>query len=241
MYNFKLGHRNGYIRHLKARTNHAPLGVTQLNVALHHFPEEVLLENAKHTHGRYFIRSVREEVGRRLLMTTIDLIPGSKDYYALPNQSLSVVNTFVQSKEVVRFESGLDMFTPARISSSSRKAVRDAQVSVEAARSAQLLSSRKVAKKKDDDNKIRSSLSEVQERYLKRLLREHKIIVEDLTTELALTKERMDESEAKLELELEKNDSNEKTYKSDIISLYSSGLQRGLILSDEWHISNPSQ
>ena len=66
------------------------------------------------------------------------------------------------------------MFSPARISNSSRKAVRGAQTSVEAAHSAQLLSSRKVAKKKDDDNEIRSSLSEVQEKYLKCPLREHK-------------------------------------------------------------------
>ena len=79
MYQFKLGHHNGYIRHLAARRNHEHLEVTQLNVALHHFPEEVLILNAEHTHGRYFIKSVTGEVGRRVLMTMIDMIPGSRD------------------------------------------------------------------------------------------------------------------------------------------------------------------
>ena len=206
MYQFKLGHHNGYIRHLAARRNHEQLEVTQLNVALHHFPEEVLILNAKHTHGRYFIKSVTGEVGRRVLMTMIDMIPG-----ALPNQSLFMANAFVRSKEVVRFENGLDMFTPARISQSSRKAVRDAQTSV----AAELLSSRKAERKTDDDNKIRSSLSEVQEKYFKRLLREHKTIVENLSAEVTLVKQRINESEVKLALELEENDINEKIYKTN--------------------------
>ena len=99
---------------------------------------------------------------------------------------------------MVRFENGLDIFTPTRISQSSRKAVRDAQTSVEAAHSAELLSSRKAERKTDDDNKIRSSLSEVQEKYFKRLLREHKTIVENLSAEVTLVKQRMNESEVKL-------------------------------------------
>ena len=83
------------------------------------------------------------------------------------------------------------------------------------AHSAELLSSRKAERKTDDDNKIRSSLSEVQEKYFKRLLREHKTIVENLSAEVTLVKQRINESEVKLALELEENDINEKIYKTN--------------------------
>ena len=81
-------------------------------------------------------------------MEGIDIINGSKAYYALPNQSLRMAEIFINSKEVARFELGLEMLSPTRISSSSKRALREAELIIESTKAANLISENKLLKKK---------------------------------------------------------------------------------------------
>ena len=79
-------------------------------------------------------RSIDTELGREVGLSGADIISNSKDCRALPNQSLSMVlvEIFVRSKEVARYEVGVEIMLPARISSFSKRALRDSKAMAEA-------------------------------------------------------------------------------------------------------------
>ena len=112
----------------------------------------------------FIFRSIGTELGREVGLSGAEIISNSKDCCALPNQSLSMVGTFVRSKEVARYEVGVEIMLPARISSFSRRALRDAKAMAEASIASQLESDRKLQVIRDNDFKVRSSFTEVQER-----------------------------------------------------------------------------
>lgn len=147
-YQFSVGLRKGFIRHLFAGNSRDIEKVSQPNVALSHFHEKVLLLNAQHIHGSQFIKNIDAELGQAVGMKGIDIIDGSKAYYALPNQSLRMAEAFIDSKEVIRFESGLEMMSPTRISSSSKRALREAELLIKSTEEANLISENKILKKK---------------------------------------------------------------------------------------------
>ena len=131
-YSFATGLRKGYLRHLFAGNSSDVTAVSQPNVAYHHFPEEIIKLNALHAHGPQFIRTVDAEVGRKVGLLACDKITGSSEYYALPNQSLSNAEKYLSDKGMEGYEMGHVLRTPARVSSSSRKALRDSISSLEA-------------------------------------------------------------------------------------------------------------
>ena len=237
-YQFSVGLRKGFIRHLFAGNSRDIEKVSQPNVALSHFHEKVLLLNAQHIHGSQFIKNIDAELGQAVGMKGIDIIDGSKAYYALPNQSLRMAEAFIDSKEVIRFESGLEMMSPTRISSSSKRALREAELLIKSTKEANLISENKILKKKEEDIKIRCSFTEAQEKYIKRVLKDHKVEVDHINSKLADIQQKCDESEKKLALEIDGKNVMVRKHKCDIDTLYSSGLQRGLILTDSWHEKN---
>lgn len=119
-YQFNLGIRRGYISHLFSGSSSGIATVAQPNVSFVYFHEKVLLLNALNLHGAYFIITIDSTLGREVGLTTADHAPSSTDYYALPNQSLSMVEILLRKKEVERYETGLDIMSPTRISSSSK-------------------------------------------------------------------------------------------------------------------------
>ena len=179
-YSFATGLRKGYLRHLFAGNSSDVTAVSQPNVAYHHFPEEIIKLNALHAHGPQFIRTVDAEVGRKVGLLACDKITGSSEYYALPNQSLSNAEKYLSDKDMEGYEMGHILRTPARVSSSSRKALRDSISSLEASAAATAASERKVDRRREDDISIRSSLSEKQEKYVKRIQREHRETCDNL-------------------------------------------------------------
>ena len=76
-YQFNVGLRKGFIRHLFAGNGRDVEKVSQRNVALSHFHEKVLLLNAQHLHGKQFIKNIDAELGqavKKLLLTAQKLI-----------------------------------------------------------------------------------------------------------------------------------------------------------------------
>jgi hypothetical protein len=71
-----------------------------LQLAYHHFPEEIILLNARHLHGAQFIKTVDAQVGKKVDLLSCDKISGSSEYYALPNQSLRNSERFLSAKDV---------------------------------------------------------------------------------------------------------------------------------------------
>ena len=209
-----------------------------------HFSEELLVLNGKHLHGPYFIKRISSELGTKIGLSRIDRIAGSDSYYALPNQSVRDVQALLNRKEVERYERTAGLETPVRglahrISSSSKVAVRESIAHDESIRVASAEMDRKLKLKFIADIEIKASLSDSQAKYLKRLEKENKMVLSELKMKLV-------ESENKcraLEVQLgEGKDGKKKMlekHSSDIVELYSSGLQRGTILSDKWHAANP--
>ena len=152
-YQFNVGLRKGFIRHLFAGNGRDVEKVSQPNVALSHFHEKVLLLNAQHLHGKQFIKNIDAELGQAVGLKGIDIINGSKAYYVLPNQSLRMAEIFINSKEVARFELGLEMLSSTRISSSSKRALREAELIIESTKAANLISENKLLKKKKRKSK----------------------------------------------------------------------------------------
>ena len=142
-YQFNVGLRKGFIQHLFARNSRDIEKVSRPNVALSHFHEKVVLLNAKHLHGSQFIKNSNAELGLTIGMYGVDIINGPKVYYALPSQSMSMAEIFIGSKEVARFESGLEMLSPTRISSTSKRALREAELLIETTKAANLISENK--------------------------------------------------------------------------------------------------
>ena len=240
MYHFNLGIRRGYFRHLFSGNFRLIEDIAQPNVALLHFHEKVLLLNAEQRPGQHFIKAIGAELGKEVGLSGADNISNSRDYYALPNQSLSTVETLVRSKEVGRYEVGLEIMSPVRISSFSKRALREAKAVAEASSASKLELDRKLQKIKDDDIKVRSSFTEVQERYIKRILKSHKSEVTDLNDSLANSEEKLRECEAELLRVREINDIIVNKQQRDFDSMYTYGLQRSTILTDGWHKLNPT-
>ena len=244
-FKFDSGLRKGYIRHLFTGYLDLVEKLSQPSIALSHFSEELLVLNSKHLHGPYFIKRISSELGRKIGLSAVDRIAGTDFYYALPNQTISDVQSLLNIKRISRYELTVRLETPSRdighrISSSSKVAIRQAIALDVAMGVASEEKNRKLQLKYDDDIDIRASLNDRQSKYLKRLQKENKLLMEVLKIELAESKSKCDLLEG--QLSDEKNSKNRivMQHSSDIEQLYSSGLQRGLILSDEWHASNPS-
>ena len=195
-------------------------------------------------HGPYFIERICSELGRKIGLSAVDRIHGTDSYYALPNQTVSHIQSFLNMKRVNRYELTVCLQTPAqeigpRISSSSKLAVRQAIALDEANDASSVEKNRKLQLKYDDDIDVRTSLSDRQTKYLKRLQKENKALVEELKLELAESKSKCDLLEGQLCDEIKSKNCIVMQHNSNIEQLCSSGLQRGLILNDEWHASNP--
>lgn len=239
-FSFASGLRKGYLRHLFPGNASDVAAVSQPNVAYHHFPEEIIILNALHTHGAQFIKTVDAQMGKKVGLLACDKITGTSEYYALPNQSLSNAERYLSEKDMEGYVMGHDLHTPARVSFSSRKSLRESISSVEASDAALAASVRKLERKRDDDISIRSSLSEKQEKYVKRIHKEYKETCDNLREELATALSQHQENEELLAKERDTRTNMEKEYGNNIELFYSSGFQRGLILSEAWHESNPT-
>ena len=193
-----------------------------------------------HSVSTEHILSIRAELGKEVGMSGVDNISGSLDYYALPNQSLKMVEALLRGKDVARYEMGLEIMSPTRISSFSKRALREEKANEEAIQAAKVEEDRKLKKIFDDDIKVRSSFSEQQEKYIKRVMKTHKLKMANLNSELALSQAKRTESESELSRVIRENEITVKSHNRDTVLKYSSGLQRSTILSDAWHVSNPS-
>ena len=95
-------------------------------------------------------------------------------------------------------------------------------------------------RRREDDISIRSSLSGKQEKYVKRIQREHRETCDNLKQELATALSQYQESAELLAKEIETRTVMQREYDNNIELFHSSGLQRGLILNEAWHESNPT-
>lgn len=107
-------------------------------------------------------------------MSAVDRIAGTDFYYALPNQTISDVQSLLNIKRISRYELTVGLETPSRdighrISSSSKVAIRQAIALDVAMGVASEEKNRKLQLKYDDDIDIRASLNDRQSKYLKRL------------------------------------------------------------------------
>lgn len=114
-------------------------------------------------------------------------------------------------KRISRYELTVGLETPSRdighrISSSSKVAIRQAIALDVAMGVASEEKNRKLQLKYDDDIDIRASLNDRQSKYLKRLQKENKLLMEVLKIELAESKSKCDLLEGQL--------SDEKTVKT---------------------------
>ena len=237
-YSFAVGLRKGYLRHLYAANSDSVPAIAQLNVAYHHFPEKIILLNAQHLHGPQFIKSVDAQLGKNVGLLSVDKIMGTSDYYALPNQSLDNAESFLSEKDSEAYVMGHDLITPARLSFSSKKALRGSISSAEASVSAIEASERKLEQRREDELDILLSMSELQGNYVRRIQRENKTKYNQLKEELVSALSKCKESAESLEKEMETRIIMQEEYDSNVAELYSSGLQRGLLLNETWHQSN---
>ena len=240
---FDSGLRKGYLRHVFSGCLDPATKLSQPIIALSHFSEDLLLLNSKHAHGPYFIKTISFELGKRIGLTGADQIVGSRDFYALPNQTAGDVQSLLNRKEVERYERTIG--TPPRgithrISSTSKLAVRNLTAVAEAIEAVSAEKDRKRKLREDEDIDTKSSLSERQIKLFKRLQKENKVLVDDLRNKLAAEESKCEKLEVQLAEEKEETDYLITKHNSDINLMYSSGLQRRLILSETWHASNPS-
>ena len=240
---FDSGLRKGYLRHVFSGCLDPATKLSQPVIALSHFSEDLLLLNSKHAHGPFFIKAISSELGKSIGLTGADQIAGSKDFYALPNQTASDVQALLNRKGIERFERGVG--TPPRgithrISSTSKLAVRKLAAAAEAIEAVSAEKDRKRKLREDDDIDTQSTLSEKQTKLFKRLKKENKVIVDDLKIRLSDEESKCEKLRAQLVEEKEETDDLITKHNSDINLMYSSGLQRRLILSETWHASNPS-
>lgn len=243
-FEFDSGLRTGYFRHLFIGNRENVEKKSQPSIALSHFSEEVLILNEKHLHGPYFIKKISIELGRKIGLSGVDRVAGSEYYYALPNQTVEDVQGLLSRKENERFAHTAGLATPARgvahrISSSSKVAVRQAIAFQEAERVLSAEKDRKQQLINADDIKIKSSLTDRQAKYFKRIQKENKGILVELQKKLAESEAKCDLLEGRLSEEKDASSDMSAKHDSDIKEQYSSGLQRRLILSDNWHASNP--
>ena len=174
-YSFAVGLLKGSVRHIFAGNSSDIAALSQLNIAFHHFPEDVIILNARHLHGAQFIKTINAEVGKKVGMMAVDRVKDSFDYYALPNQSLVDAESYLTTKDVQRYERGLGLLTPARVCSTSQQALRDSVSSADTIIAATAASNLKLEKRREEDLNIRSSLTEIQGKYMKRIQKEHKV------------------------------------------------------------------
>ena len=133
---------------------------------------------------------------------------------------------------------GFGLQTPARVNSGSQQAFRDSVSSADAILAANTASDRKLEKKREAEISIRSSLSEAQENFFKKMQRENKVVSDNLSMELSDALSKCEDTNNLLSTEKGKSNIKEAQHKKDIELLCSSGLQRRLILSDKWHKAN---
>lgn len=188
-YSFAVGLRKGYGRHIFAGNSSDIAALSQPNIAFHHFPEDVIILNARHLHGAQFIKTINAEVGKKVGMMAVDRVKDSFDYYALPNQSLVDAESYLTTKDVQRYERGLGLLTPARVSSTSQQALRDSVSSADIIIAATTASNLKLEKRREEDLNIRSSLTEIQEKYMKRIQKKHKVTCDTLKNALSKCEE----------------------------------------------------
>ena len=101
---FDSGLRKGYLRHVFSGCLDPATKLSQPVIALSHFSEDLLLLNSKHLHGPFFIKAISSELGKSIGLTGADQIVGSKDFYALPNQTTSDVQALLNRKKIERYE-----------------------------------------------------------------------------------------------------------------------------------------
>ena len=236
-YQFNLGIRRGYIRHLFLGSSSEISKVAQPNVSE---CEKVILLNAQNLHGKYFIKTICSALGREVGMSGADHVLSSTDYYALPNQTFSMAEALLRKMEVQRYEVGLEIMSPIRISSFSKRALREAESTEKANRAAQLITEIKLKKIADDDVKVRSSFNELQETYVHRLIEGYNAEIVNLNGKLSDSTVKLAESQSDLVRIKEGNDTAVDKHNREILLIYSSGLQRTTILTDVWHESNPT-
>ena len=229
------------MRHVFPGCPDPAIELSQPVIALSHFAEDLLLQNSKHTHGPYFIKTISSELGKMIGLKGADQIVGSKDFCALPNQTAGDVQALLNRKEIERYEKCIG--TPPRgithrISNTSKLAVRNLNAATEAIEAVSAEKDRKRKLREDEDISTKSSLSERQTKFFGRLQRETKVIIDDLKIQLAAEESKCEKLEVQLAEEKEGMEDLLTKHNSDVNLMYSTGLQRRLILSESWHATN---
>lgn len=190
--------------------------MSQPNIAYDHFPEEIMILNSQHLHGAQFIKTIDADVDKKVGMTFVDEVKDSSDYYALPNQSFSKAEQFLKEKDLQWYEMGFGLQTPARVNSGSQQAFRDSVSSADAILATNTASDRKLEKKREAEISIRSSLSEAQENFFKKMQRENKVVSDNLSMELSDALSKCEDTNNLLSTEKGKSNIKEAQHKKDI-------------------------